>query len=369
MTSSAQTILRDNILAFWDRLRDPSGGFFGEADFNGKILRDAPRGAVLNARIIWACSAAYNALGERHYLEMAKWAGEYFLSHFIDKEYGGVYWSVDAEGFPLEDKKQSYAQAFGIYGLSELFIASGDGRYLSAAIDLWNTLESRFADSAHGGYTEALARDFGELKDMSLSEVDINAPKTMNSHLHLAEAFANLYRAWPSERLGAATERLLDILTGPMMGEDGHLGLYFTPDWTWLPSHPSPGHDIEASWLLMECALALKDPALAKRLKSRCLALAKAAGRPGECEQWWVYAEFVVGNLWLYRFHGDDKALEKARECFGFIDTRLVCPDGEWYWGLLPGGEPDPSYPMAGFWKCPYHNTRMCLQIIANQND
>ena len=352
-----EALLRDNILSFWDRLADPRGGFFGEADAAGRIREDAPRGAVLGARIVWAYSAAYNALGDPHYLDMARWAGDYFLRHFIDPRYGGVYWSVDAQGRVLDGKKQSYAQAFGIYGLSELYRACGERPYLDAAVDLWSILEGHYADPVHGGYTEALDRDFGPLEDMSLSRTDLNAPRTMNSHLHLAEAFANLYSVWPESGLRRATTALLDLLSGPMTGPDGHLGLYFREDWTWLPGHPSPGHDIEASWLLLECARALQDQALEARLKPCCQALAQAGAELAPQEQWWVYAESVVGNLW----QGNR---EKALEWFSYICRHLVDPAGEWYWSLLPDGTPDRSFPKAGFWKCPYHNTRMCLQLL-----
>ena len=368
---SLQRMLEENILGYWTGLRDPAGGFFGEADFRGAIHPEAPRGAVLCARIAWSFSASYLALGRKEYLEAAVWAGDYFLRHFIDPLYGGVFWSVDASGQPLECKKQLYAQAFGIYGLSELYLASGEERYRDAAASLYGIIEKHYADHAFGGYTEALARDFSSLKDMSLSDKDINADKTMNSHLHLAEAYANLYRVLPSEGLRKATVPLLELLTSRMVNKEGHLLLYFTKDWSPLPCRPSPGHDIETSWLALECALALGDESLFEELRPRCRRLADAGNtilRPdGSLEgnpEWWVYAETVVGNLWLARYHGETSARERAEATLEYIFNNLVDPSGEWYWSILPDGSPDRSQPKAGFWKCPYHNSRMCLELL-----
>ena len=352
-------------------LKDPSGGFFGEADPQGRIRTDAPRGAVLCSRIVWSFSAAYLALGRKEYMEAAVWAGEYFLQHFIDRCHGGVFWSVDASGRPLESKKQLYAQGFGIYGLAELYRATGNLRYKDAATTLYRVVESHYADTVYGGYIEALARDFSPLKDMSLSDKDINADKTMNSHLHLAEAYANLYRIWPDSHLKEATVRLLDILTGRMVDADGHLLLYFTKGWSSHPCSPSPGHDIETSWLALECAEALNDMDLFNELLSRCRRLADAGNTilraDGSLEgnpEWWVYAETVVGNLWLASRQGEAEGFPRAQATLNYIFEHLVDPSGEWYWSLLSDGTPDRSHSKAGFWKCPYHNSRMCLELL-----
>ena len=186
--------LENDILKYWLSLKDPRGGFYGEADAYGRIIQDAPRGEILNARIIWSFAAAYGLLGRKEYLDAAIHASLWFRKYLIDNENGGVYWSVDASGKRLETKKQLYAQGFAIYGLSELFKATRDDEVLKNAINLFQIVESRFKDTENGGYIEALARDFTPLEDMSLSAHDINADKTMNSHLHLLEAYANLYQ-------------------------------------------------------------------------------------------------------------------------------------------------------------------------------
>ncbi len=380
--------LTSNILPYWLRLRDPRGGFFGEVLSDGTVLEDAPRGVILNARLIWAFSAASQVLEDRSCREAAAEACRWFLAHFVDPDNGGVFWSVSASGVPVDTKKQLYAQGFAIYGLSEYVRLTGDAAALQQAVALYRLVEERFADREYGGYMEALARDFSPLEDMSLSAHDINADKTMNSHLHLLEAYANLYRVWPDASLREAVERLLELTGGRIMAPSGHLQLYFRRDWSVLPGGLSYGHDIETSWLALECAYAIDDEALVARVKPWALRMALAGnegllpdgslryerlldGSYDDSRQWWVQAETVVGNLWLWKDHeelpADERAaaLDRALRCWDYIRDHLVDPvGGEWWWAVLPDGTIDTAQPKAGFWKCPYHNTRMCLQVI-----
>ena len=374
--------LEGNILPFWQKLKDPRGGFYGEVSADGRILYDAPRGVILNARIIWAFSAAYAALGRSEYLVAAVHARDWFLEHFCDHKYGGVYWSVTPEGERLDAKKQLYAQGFAIYGLSELYRATRDDEALKAAINLFQVVESRFADRENGGYAEALDRDFSPLADMSLSAHDINAPKTMNSHLHLLEAYANLYKVWPDPALKQAVEALLDMVCTRIMAADGHLQLYFHENWKPMPGAVSYGHDIETSWLALECAFALKDLDVVDRVRPCSLAMGHAGndgllpdgsmlyeklnnGMLDESRQWWVQAEAVVGNLWLWKYHGETAGARRALSAWDYIRDHLADREGgEWHWAILPDGAPDLQQPKACFWKCPYHNTRMCLEAM-----
>jgi mannobiose 2-epimerase len=371
------------ILPYWLKLKDPRGGYYGEVAADGTVLYDAPRGVILNARIIWSFAAAYQALHETSYLVAAVHARDYFLEHFCDHKYCGVYWSVDAEGERLDTKKQLYAQGFAIYGLSELYKVTRDDEVLKNAVNLYKVVETYFADKENGGYIEALARDFSPLEDMSLSAHDINADKTMNSHLHILEAYANLYQVWPDEELKGAVERLLDIIGTKVMAADGHLQIYFTRDWSVMPGGVSYGHDIETSWLALECAFALKDLDIVNRVRPWALAMGKAGneglladgslryeklldGSFDDSRQWWVQAETVVGNLWLWKYHSDPQGAERALAAWGYIRDHLVDREaGEWWWAVLPDGSLDLSQPKAGFWKCPYHNARMCLQVLS----
>lgn len=371
------------ILPYWLKLKDPRGGFYGEVAPDGTVLYDAPRGVILNARIIWSFAAAYQALPETPYLVAAVHARDYFLDHFCDHKYGGVYWSVDAAGERLDTKKQLYAQGFAIYGLSELYKVTGDDEVLKNAINLYRVVETYFADKENGGYIEALARDFSPLEDMSLSAHDINADKTMNSHLHILEAYANLYQVWPDEELKEAVQKLLDLVGTRIMGVDGHLQLYFRKDWSVMPGGVSYGHDIETSWLALECADALKDIDVVNRVRPWALSMGKAGnegllpdgsmryeklldGKYDDSRQWWVQAETVVGNLWLWKYHADPQGADRALAAWNYIRENLVDEkDGEWWWAVLEDGSRDLSQPKVGFWKCPYHNTRMCLQVLS----
>lgn len=374
--------LTSGILPYWLKLKDPRGGFYGEVTSDGTVLYDAPRGVILNARIIWSFAAAYQYLPQTEYLVAAVHARDYFLDHFCDHKYGGVYWSVTAEGERLDTKKQLYAQGFAIYGLSELYKVTKDDEVLKNAINLFKVVETHFADRVNGGYIEALARDFSPLEDMSLSAHDINADKTMNSHLHILEAYANLYKVWPDESLKEAVEKLLMLVGTRIMAANGHLQLYFKRDWTVLPGAVSYGHDIETSWLALECAMALKDLDIVNRVRPWALAMGTAGnegllpdgslryeklpdGSYDDSRQWWVQAETVVGNLWLWKYHGETLSADKALKCWDYIREHLLDEkDGEWWWAVLPDGSLDKAQPKAGFWKCPYHNTRMCLQVL-----
>ena len=377
------TELQDDILPYWLSLKDPRGGFFGEVGALGELSPEAPRGVILNARLLWTFSAAGRVLGRADLLDAARWTFDWFVRCFVDAVYGGVYWSVTAAGEPLDTKKQLYAQAFAIYGLAEYYRASGQERALALAKDLFAVVESRFYDRAHGGWTEALGRDFDPLLDMSLSAHDINAGKTMNSHLHLLEGYATLFSVWPDALLGTRVRELLEIVGSRVMHPSGHLQLYFADDWTVLPGGWSYGHDIETSWLALECALILGDAALVERVKGWSRLLASAGnqglqpdgsliyewhpdGKQDFFREWWVQAEAVVGNLWAWKYLGVSEGYARAAATWTYIRENLLDREhGEWYWGRNADGTPDLSRPKAGFWKCPYHNTRMCLQVLS----
>jgi len=395
MTSDAIELLRrevkaeleGDILSWWMDFKDPEGGFLGEAGPDGTPIPQADRGLILNARILWAFSASYCALKDQRYLDAARWAYDYFVAHFMDPDCGGVFWSLTADGKPLDTKKQLYSQGFAIYGLSEYYRASACQAALEAAKSIFAVTEKHFADPANGGYYEALSRDFSPLEDKSLSAHDINADKTMNSHLHILEAYANLYSVWPDGALGAKVRELLDIVCLKIMHPSGHLQLYFTNDWQVLPGAWSYGHDIETSWLAQECAGVLGDPALSHRVAEYARKLAAAGnqglqpdgsmvyelhpdGRLDSYREWWVQAEAVVGNIWAWKYLADPDGLNRSAASWKYIRENLLDrKNGEWYWGVNPDGSPDLSRSKAGFWKCPYHNARMCLQVLAQLGD
>lgn len=378
--------LTGNILPFWSRrMRDDArGGFCGRISGEGVPDPDAPRGAVMYARILWTFSAAYRILGNNEYLETATRAKNYILEHFYDPVFGGIYWSLDADGRPLDTKKQFYALGFAVYGLSEYHRATGDPQALEYAVKLFETIEEHSWEPVYGGYTEAAARDWGPAGDIRLSEKETSDRKTMNTHLHIIEPYANLLGVWPDDRLRRSTARLLDIFTDKIFRpESGHLGLFFDDEWNeTMPGTFSYGHDIEASWLLLEAAIGLGDEAVAGRVKEACARIADAAmegrmpdgsmvyerhsdGRVDEDRHWWVQAECVVGLFWLWHYHGRNDALDKCLHTWDYISNNLVDRrQEEWFWSIGRDGIPNRREDKAGFWKCPYHNGRMCLELI-----
>lgn len=382
--TSAKEELTQYILPFWmDRMTDHRrGGFYGRIDGENRLHADAPKGAILHARILWTFAAAYRVLGDVAYLRTAEWAKRYLLDHFVDRTYGGVYWKLDANGYPTDTKKQIYAIGFTIYGLSEFHRATGDREALDAAIDLYRTIEQHSYDAVKGGYMEAYTREWEEIADMRLSEKDENRKKTMNTHLHVLEPYTNLYRVWKDPGLKKQITGLVTVFFEHILNrETGHLGLFFDEDWKVSNGKVSFGHDIEASWLLYEALLVVDDKTLADPYEKRIERIVHAADEGLNADgslvyeqdgphldrelHWWVQAENVVGHLNLYQHFGNRKALDIAAACWNFIRTRLTDREGgEWIWSLMPDGTPNRKDDKAGFWKCPYHNGRMCLEII-----
>lgn len=378
-------VLENNILSFWQQMQDSiHGGFYGQMTGEGKLVKEADKGAILNARILWTFSAAYRVLKKEEYLRMATHAKEFLIHHFYDHELGGVYWSLNYQGEPTDTKKQIYALGFAIYGLSEYARATGDEEALSYAIRLFESIEEHSFDSEKNGYFEAFTRQWGEIADMRLSDKDQNERKTMNTHLHILEPYTNLYRVWKDERLEKQLKNLILIFIEKILNnETYHLELFFNDDWNSKYRMYSYGHDIEASWLIHEAALVLGDKELLSKVEPLVKAIARAAdeglNKDGSMIyetlfdknhtdsdlHWWVQAENVIGHLNLYQFFDDKEALMQATRCWEFIKKHLIdYQGGEWHWSLRANGELNLKDDKAGFWKCPYHNGRMCLETI-----
>ena len=415
MKLEMQDVLENNILPFWlEKMQDNEhGGFYGRIDGSGVLHPDAEKGAILNARILWSFSAAYRVLQKEEYLEAATRAKDYLIEHFIDPEYGGVYWSVDYKGEPLDTKKQFYAIAFAIYGLSEYARATGDREALEYALDLYDCIEEHAFDDEQNGYIEACTREWGKIGDMRLSELDANYPKSQNTHLHIMEAYANLLRCLKEMRaqeqcdyvptIGSVLPVGISVPPETMVNVEGvlrniisifidkilnpetnHLDLFFDMDWTRGAGHlESYGHDIECSWLLHEAALVLGDENLLEKVENIVQKVAKASekglredgsmiheanldtGHVDDDLHWWVQAENVVGWFNVWQHFGDEEAFKKSEKCWHYIKENLVDFDnGEWFWSRHPDGTLNTVDDKAGFWKCPYHNSRMCLEII-----
>ena len=382
--------LTGNILPFWtDKMKDTAhGGFLPRISGTGIVDGSAEKGAVLNARILWTFSAAYRVTGKLEYLETATTAKREIIDRFYDRTYGGVYWSLTSEGKPADRKKQIYAIGFAIYGLSEYARATGDSEALDYAVRLFNDIENHSFDTEKNGYLEAFNEDWSPIGDMRLSEKDINECKTMNTHLHILEPYTALYRVWKDSRLEKQLRNLIGVFREKILDrETGHLRLFFDEDWVSSHDIISYGHDIEASWLLYDAAIAIGDEELISGLAPDVIAIADAAsegyipgggmiyefhGDTGAVDadrHWWVQAETVAGYFNLWRITGREDALAKAADCWEFIKKHIIDHSGgEWFWSLRADGTVNTQDDKAGFWKCPYHSGRMCLMtdILAN---
>ena len=398
-----------NILPFWlNHMQDKEhGGFYGQMRGDGTLERQADKGGILNARILWSFSAAYRVLRHPDYLAAAKRAKDYIIRHFTDPVYGGTYWSVNYLGEVQDTKKQFYALGFMLYGMSEFVRASLDtpevtaderDEALTLSFRLFDAIEEHSLDRVNNGYIEAQTRQWGEIADMRLSDLDANYPKSQNTHLHIMEPYTNLLRclqemeqqgytvdADRKTQVAAALKNIIGIFTDRILNpETHHLDLFFENDWTrgagWLESY---GHDIECSWLMHEAALVLGDEEVLKKVEPIVVLVAKASekglnadgsmtheanldtGHVDDDRHWWVQAEAVVGFYNIYQYFGDASALDKALACWNYIKTQLIdYTHGEWYWSRNAQGEVNTRDDHAGFWKCPYHNSRMCLELI-----
>ena len=378
--------LTKNLLPYWstrmvDRIK---GGFYGRINADDRIFPDEDKGGILNARILWTFSSAYRILRDTAYLHLATRSKDYIMAHFIDKKYGGAYRSVKSNGEPSDTRKQTYTQSFFIYGLSEYYRATGDTASLSEAKNIFDLFEKYAIDKNSDGYFEVFSRDWNRSHDLLIGESGINDEKTMNTHLHVLEAYTNLYRVWPDKRVGDRLKDLIELFLDNIVDRNSsHLICFMDRDWHGTSTTDSYGHDIESSWLLMEAADLLDDSALKKRAHEACIRIAEAAtaglqsdgsmiyeknystGRKNSERSWWAQAETIVGYLNVYELTGNKKYLDYSINCWNYTRNHFVDnKSGGWFSSVSESGIPGKG-DKAGFWVCPYHNGRMCLEIIS----
>lgn len=378
--------LTDNILPFWMNhvVDKANGGFYGAVSNDLQVHNEVPRASILCARILWTFSAAYRRLGAEEYLATAQWAFDYLTRVFWDQECDGVYWQVDLHGKPVFDRKHHYAQAFAIYGMTEYYRATQETQSLALSKRLFYLLERYAFEPQYGGYIEGSSREWTRLDDMRLGESDLNCRKSMNTLLHMLEAYTNLLRVWDDPTLKAQHRALIEIILDHVIDHStGHFKLFFHDNWHSLSDVVSYGHDIEGSWLLLEAANIQGDATLIARVREVVTQMAAVVMREGldsdssafnegntqgvtdAAKSWWAQAEAMVGFYNAYEVSHDDQFAQAAYRVWEYIQTKLIDrTHGDWYKQLLRDGTPDITRFKAGPWDCPYHHSRACFEML-----
>jgi mannobiose 2-epimerase len=379
--------LKENILRFWmtHAPDEQFGGFLGSISNRLVVDQKAYKGLILNARILWAFSRAYRLYTKPDLLRMAHRAYQYLDRFFLDRDFGGFFWTVDFSGRPLDTRKRTYGQAFAIYGLSEYFLATRSPEAADAAIQTFGILEEKAKDNLHGGYFETFEQNWRLADDQRLSPIDQDDCKSMNTHLHVLEAYTALSESLDSSQARNATRDTLMLMIDQIIDlETMHFRLFFDADWRVKSDHISFGHDIEGSWLLGEAAKAVGEADLSAKVDKLTIQMARAVYDEGldkdgallyEADpsgvidfdrHWWPQAEAVVGFLNSYQLTKHQGFKWAAVQCWQFIKRAIIDKtDGEWFWKVSSDGKPDYSRPKVDQWKGPYHNGRMCFEVIS----
>jgi len=387
LKNAALKELTQNILPYWQKntIDNLNGGFYGSIDFNGNIDKIATKGAVLNTRILWTFSKAYNVLKKKEYFVLAQRAYDYINKHFKDKEFNGVFWELDYKGQPVNTRKYCYTQGFWIYALSEYYKASKDPESIKLALDIFSIIEDKALDKKKNGYVEAFAKDWSITGDVRISEKDMNENKTYNTHLHLLEGYTALYETTKNIKVKEALENLVNLMLDKFYNPTNHhFLLFFDDDWNIKSDLVSYGHDIEGSWLLWDAVKSLGNQAIEIKTLPVVMNIVNTTikesidddggqfyegnikeGVKDTDKHWWPQAEAVVGFLNAWHISGDNKYFNQAFNSWNFIEKYISDKkSGEWFWRVSRNGSPYTTEVRAGFWKCPYHNSRSCFEIM-----
>ena len=380
MVADIKNHLVNGIIPFWEKLKDTeNGGFYGYMGYDLKVDKKAVKGCILNSRILWFFSNAYMLLKDPQLLACADHAYHFMIDKCYDKENGGVFWSVSYDGKVEDSTKHTYNQAFSIYALASYYDASKNKEALDYAYKIYDIIETHCKDDK--GYLEAFTYDFKPESNEKLSENGVIAEKTMNTLLHVFEGYTELLRVTKDKKVADNIRFMLDIFADKVYNPKKHRQeVFFDKDWNTLIDLHSYGHDIETSWLMDRGLKFLDDEKYTEKIRPMLLDLAdeiyhrayKDHSLLNECENgvdntnriWWVQAETILGFVNAYQHTDDPKYLEAAEDVWEYIKKYVIDPRcNEWFWYVDENHKPA-TEPIVEPWKCPYHNGRMCMEVI-----
>ena len=388
MVEEVKEHLLHTIIPFWKNLRDNEhGGYYGWLGYDLALDKKAVKGCILNSRITWFFANAYTLLKDESLLDEAKHGFAFMKDYCFDKENGGIYWSITYDGKPEDTTKHTYNQAFCIYALSSYYEASKDEEALAMAKELFHIIEEKCTDEV--GYLEAFDREFHLIENDKLSENGVIADKTMNTLLHVFEAYTELYRVSKDAEVKKRLEWILDTIADKIYNPKLHRQeVFFDKNYNSILDLHSYGHDIETAWLLNRGVDVLGEEAYQKKMgpiiDDLTAQVYKVAfdghSLANECEKgvvnthriWWVQAETVIGFLNGYQRNPEKKEyLEAAKSEWQFIKDYVIDKreGSEWFWEVDENGKPYPDRPIVEPWECPYHNGRMCIEVIRRDID
>lgn len=383
MLEEVKAHLLNDIIPFWKNLRDDEfGGYYGYMDYDLKVDKKAVKGCILNSRITWFFANAYTLLKDESLLEEAKHGFAFMKKHCMDKENGGIFWSMKYDGTPEDTTKHTYNQAFSIYALSSYYEATHDEEALAMAKELFHIIETKCTDEI--GYKEAFDKEFHEVENDKLSENGVIAEKTMNTLLHVFEAYTELYRVAKLPEVKERLEWIMDTFADKVYNPKLHRQeVFFDRNMNTILDLHSYGHDIETAWLMDRGVEVLGEKKYEEKMtpitKDLTAEIYKVAfdghSLANECEKgvvnvhriWWVQAETVIGflNGWQ-KDPSRTEYLDAAKSEWQFIKDHVMDKrqGSEWFWEVDQSGKPYEGRPIVEPWKCPYHNGRMCFEVI-----
>ncbi len=377
-----------DILSYWssNTLDETHGGFVGRINSENEVILNASKGVILNTRILWSFSAASNYLKTLEYKPICDRAYHYLKRFFKDDIYGGVFWELNHMGEPINKRKQVYAQSFAIYALSEYYIFTKNEKAKIWAIELFKLIETHAKDNINNGYIEAFNEDWSPIEDMRLSDKDMNASKTMNTHLHILEAYTRLLSIYDSEALRNALKNLIELIQQKFLNSNYNYDLFFDKDWNLQSNIVSYGHDIETAWLVIDAAKAIKNKGVLAQTEATAILVADAfiehgidsegavineknldTSKVDTDRHWWPQMEALVGLKYVYELTYNPKYIEASLKIWDFTKNHLIDKiHGEWYFRVDKNGKVYKQEDKISMWKAPYHTSRACIMVQNN---